>query len=123
LRDPVMYRILHANHHRTGSKWCIYPMYDFAHGQSDSLERVTHSMCTLEFDRLNLTYTLLSKRKLLQLVQEGRVSGWDDPRMPTLSGLRRRGYTPEAIRHFCGAIGVSKTTGSIELAMLENFVR
>jgi glutaminyl-tRNA synthetase len=147
LRDPVMYRILHADHHRTGSKWCIYPMYDFAHGQSDSLERVTHSMCTLEFedhrplyswfikelgifpsqqiefDRLNLTYTLLSKRKLLQLVKEGRVSGWDDPRMPTLSGIRRRGYTPEAIRNFCGAIGVSKTTGSIELAMLEHFVR
>ena len=147
LRDPVMYRILHADHHRTGSKWCIYPMYDFAHGQSDSLERVTHSMCTLEFedhrplynwfikelgifpsqqvefDRLNLTYTLLSKRKLLQLVREGRVSGWDDPRMPTLSGIRRRGYTPEAIRNFCGAIGVSKTTGSIELAMLEHFVR
>src|ERR1700731_3929080 len=146
-RDPVMYRILHADHHRTGSKWCIYPMYDFAHGQSDSLERVTHSMCTLEFedhrplynwfikelgifpsqqiefDRLNLTYTLLSKRKLLQLVQEGRVSGWDDPRMPTLSGIRRRGYTPEAIRNFCNAIGVSKTTGSIELAMLEHFVR
>jgi glutaminyl-tRNA synthetase len=147
LRDPVMYRILHADHHRTGSKWCIYPMYDFAHGQSDSLERVTHSMCTLEFedhrplynwfikelgifptqqiefDRLNLTYTLLSKRKLLQLVREGRVSGWDDPRMPTLSGIRRRGYTPEAIRNFCGTIGVSKTTGSIELAMLEHFVR
>ena len=147
LRDPVMYRILHADHHRTGSKWPIYPMYDFAHGQSDSLERVTHSMCTLEFedhrplynwfieqlgifpsqqiefDRLNLTYTLLSKRKLLQLVREGRVSGWDDPRMPTLSGIRRRGYTPEAIRNFCGAIGVSKTTGSIELAMLEHFVR
>ena len=147
LRDPVMYRILHADHHRTGSKWCIYPMYDFAHGQSDSLERVTHSMCTLEFedhrplynwfikelgifpsqqiefDRLNLTYTLLSKRKLLQLVREGRVSGWDDPRMPTLSGIRRRGYTPEAIRNFSGAIGVSKTTGSIELAMLEHFVR
>jgi glutaminyl-tRNA synthetase len=147
LRDPVMYRILHADHHRTGSKWPIYPLYDFAHGQSDSLERVTHSMCTLEFedhrplynwfikelgifpsqqiefDRLNLTYTLLSKRKLLQLVQERRVSGWDDPRMPTLSGLRRRGYTPEAIRNFCGAIGVSKTTGSIELAMLEHFVR
>jgi glutaminyl-tRNA synthetase len=147
LRDPVMYRILHADHHRTGSKWCIYPMYDFAHGQSDSLERVTHSMCTLEFedhrplynwfiqqlgifpsqqiefDRLNLTYTLLSKRKLLQLVREGRVRGWDDPRMPTLSGIRRRGYTPEAIRNFCGAIGVSKTTGSIELAMLEHFVR
>ena len=147
LRDPVMYRILHADHHRTGGKWCIYPMYDYAHGQSDSLERVTHSMCTLEFedhrplyswfikelgifpsqqiefDRLNLTYTLLSKRKLLQLVREGRVSGWDDPRMPTLSGIRRRGYTPEAIRNFCGAIGVSKTTGSIELAMLEHFVR
>jgi glutaminyl-tRNA synthetase len=147
LRDPVMYRILHADHHRTGSKWCIYPLYDFAHGQSDSIEKVTHSMCTLEFedhrplynwfikelgifpsqqyefDRLNLTYTLLSKRKLLQLVREGRVSGWDDPRMPTISGLRRRGYTPEAIRNFCGAIGVSKTTGSIELAMLEHFVR
>jgi glutaminyl-tRNA synthetase len=147
MRDPVMYRILHADHHRTGGKWPIYPMYDFAHGQSDSLERVTHSMCTLEFedhrplynwfikeldifpsqqiefDRLNLTYTLLSKRKLLQLVREGRVSGWDDPRMPTLSGIRRRGYTPEAIRNFCGAIGVSKTTGSIELAMLEHFVR
>ena len=147
LRDPVMYRILHADHHRTGNKWCIYPMYDYAHGQSDSLERVTHSMCTLEFedhrplyswfirelgifpsqqiefDRLNLTYTILSKRKLLQLVREGRVSGWDDPRMPTLSGIRRRGYTPEAIRNFCNAIGVSKTTGSIELAMLEHFVR
>jgi glutaminyl-tRNA synthetase len=147
MRDPVMYRILRADHHRTGSKWCIYPMYDFAHGQSDSLERITHSMCTLEFedhrplynwfiqqlgifpsqqiefDRLNLTYTLLSKRKLLQLVREGRVSAWDDPRMPTLSGIRRRGYTPEAIRNFCGAIGVSKTNGSIELAMLEHFVR
>ena len=147
MRDPVMYRILHAEHHRTGNKWCIYPMYDYAHGQSDSLERVTHSMCTLEFedhrplynwfieqlgifpsqqiefDRLNLTHTLLSKRKLLQLVQEGRVRGWDDPRMPTLSGIRRRGYTPEAIRNFCSAIGVSKTTGSIELAMLEHFVR
>jgi glutaminyl-tRNA synthetase len=147
MRDPVMYRILHAEHHRTGNKWCIYPMYDYAHGQSDSLERVTHSMCTLEFedhrplynwfiqqlgifpsqqiefDRLNLTHTLLSKRKLLQLVQEGRVRGWDDPRMPTLSGLRRRGYTPEAIRNFTASIGVSKTTGSIELAMLEHFVR
>jgi len=147
MRDPVMYRILHAEHHRTGNRWCIYPMYDFAHGQSDSLEKVTHSMCTLEFedhrplynwfiqqlgifpsqqiefDRLNLTHTLLSKRKLLQLVQEGRVRGWDDPRMPTLSGLRRRGYTPEAIRNFCASIGVSKTTGSIELAMLEHFVR
>src|SRR4030088_3721333 len=147
MRDPVMYRILHAEHHRTGDKWCIYPMYDYAHGQSDSIERVTHSMCTLEFedhrplynwfiqqlgifpsrqiefDRLNLTYTQLSKRKLLQLVQQKHVSSWDDPRMPTLSGLRRRGYTPEAIRNFCGAIGVSKTTGSIELAMLEHFVR
>ncbi len=147
LRDPVMYRILHAEHHRTGDKWCIYPMYDYAHGQSDSLERVTHSMCTLEFedhrplynwfiqqlgifpsqqiefDRLNLTYTLLSKRKLLQLVREGHVRGWDDPRMPTLCGIRRRGYTSEAIRNFCGAIGVSKTTGVIELAMLEHFVR
>jgi glutaminyl-tRNA synthetase len=146
-RDPVMYRILHAEHHRTGNKWCIYPMYDYAHGQSDSIERVTHSLCTLEFedhrplynwfiqqlgifpsrqiefDRLNLTYTLLSKRKLLQLVQEGRVSGWDDPRMPTLGGIRRRGYTPEAVRNFVGAVGVSKTNGSIELAMLEHFVR
>jgi len=147
MRDPVMYRILHASHHRTGDKWCIYPMYDYAHGQSDSLEKVTHSMCTLEFqdhrplynwfieqlgifpsqqiefDRLNLTYTLLSKRKLLQLVQQGKVSGWDDPRMPTISGIRRRGYTSEAIRNFCASIGVSKTDGSIELAMLEHFVR
>ena len=147
MRDPVMYRILHASHHRTGDKWCIYPMYDFAHGQSDSLEQITHSICTLEFedhrplynwfiqqlgifpsqqiefDRLNLTYTLLSKRKLLQLVQEGRVRGWDDPRMPTISGIRRRGYTPEAIRNFCAAIGVSKTNGIIDLAMLEHFVR
>jgi glutaminyl-tRNA synthetase len=147
LRDPVMYRILHADHHRTGDKWCIYPMYDYAHGQSDSIERVTHSICTLEFedhrplydwyvqqlgiyapqqiefDRLNLTYTLLSKRKLLTLVQNGLVSGWDDPRMPTLSGIRRRGYTPEAIRNFCGAVGVSKTNGSTELALLEHYVR
>jgi glutaminyl-tRNA synthetase len=147
MRDPVMYRILHASHHRTGDKWCIYPMYDFAHGQSDSLEQITHSVCTLEFedhrplynwfiqqlgifpsqqiefDRLNLTYTLLSKRKLLQLVQEGRVRGWDDPRMPTISGIRRRGYTPEAIRNFCAAIGLSKTNGIIDLAMLEHFVR
>ena len=147
LRDPVMYRILHAEHHRTGGKWCIYPMYDYAHGQSDSIERVTHSICTLEFedhrplydwyvqqlgiyapqqiefDRLNLTYTLLSKRKLLTLVQNGHVSGWDDPRMPTLSGIRRRGYTPEAIRNFCGAVGVSKTNGSTELALLEHYVR
>src|SRR6185437_3544686 len=147
MRDPVMYRILHAEHHRTGDKWCIYPMYDFAHGQSDSLENITHSMCTLEFedhrplynwfiqelgifpsqqlefDRLNLTYTLLSKRKLLQLVQEKRVSGWDDPRMPTLSGIRRRGYTPEALRNFVANIGVTKTNGTLELAMLEHFVR
>ena len=147
MRDPVMYRILHAEHHRTGNEWCIYPMYDFAHGQSDSIERITHSICTLEFedhrplynwfieqlgifpsqqiefDRLNLTYTLLSKRKLLQLVRDGHVRGWDDPRMPTLSGIRRRGYTPEAIRNFCAAIGVSKTNGTIELAMLEHFVR
>jgi glutaminyl-tRNA synthetase len=147
MRDPVMYRILHAEHHRTGNKWCIYPMYDYAHGESDSIEEVTHSICTLEFedhrplynwfiqqlgifpsrqiefDRLNLTYTLLSKRKLLQLVEEGHVSGWDDPRMPTIAGIKRRGYTPEAIRNFCGAIGVSKTNGSIELAMLEHFVR
>jgi glutaminyl-tRNA synthetase len=147
LRDPVMYRILHAEHQRTGAKWCIYPMYDYAHGQSDSIEQVTHSICTLEFedhrplynwfieqlgifpsqqiefDRLGLTYTLLSKRKLLTLVQEKRVTGWDDPRMPTLSGMRRRGYTPEAIRNFCGAIGVSKTNGTLELAMLEHFVR
>jgi glutaminyl-tRNA synthetase len=147
LRDPVMYRILHAEHHRTGKQWCIYPMYDYAHGESDSMERITHSICTLEFedhrplynwfveelgifhpqqiefDRLNLTYTLLSKRKLLQLVQSGIVRGWDDPRMPTLSGMRRRGYTPEAIRNFCRAIGVSKTTGIIELAMLEHFLR
>ena len=147
MRDPVMYRILHAEHHRTGGKWCIYPMYDFAHGQSDSIEGVTHSICTLEFedhrplydwyldqlgiyhpqqiefDRLNLTYTLLSKRKLLTLVQEGRVSGWDDPRMPTIAGIRRRGYTPEAIRNFCDAIGVSKTTGTIELSLLEHYVR
>jgi glutaminyl-tRNA synthetase len=147
MRDPVMYRILHAEHHRTGGKWCIYPMYDFAHGQSDSIEKVTHSICTLEFedhrplynwfiqqlgiypsqqiefDRLNITYTLLSKRKLLQLVQDGHVRGWNDPRMPTLSGLRRRGYTPEAIRNFCAAIGASKTNGTIELAMLEHFLR
>ncbi|HEY6248431.1 MAG TPA: glutamine--tRNA ligase/YqeY domain fusion protein [Candidatus Angelobacter sp.] len=147
LRDPVMYRILHADHHRTGNKWCIYPMYDYAHGESDSIERITHSVCTLEFedhrplynwfveelgifhpqqiefDRLNLTYTLLSKRKLLQLVQNRNVRGWDDPRMPTLSGMRRRGYTPEAIRNFCAAIGVSKTTGIIELAMLEHYLR
>jgi len=147
MRDPVMYRILHAEHHRTGAKWCIYPMYDYAHGQSDSIERVTHSMCTLEFadhqplyrwyieqlgifpsyqyefDRLNLTYTLLSKRKLLQLVRDGHVSSWDDPRMPTLSGIRRRGYPPEAIRNFVTQAGVSRTNGITDIAMLEHFVR
>jgi glutaminyl-tRNA synthetase len=147
MRDPVMYRILHAEHHRTGKKWCIYPMYDYAHGQSDSLEKVTHSMCSLEFadhqplynwfieqlgifpsqqiefDRLSLTYTLMSKRKLRQLVEQGTVRGWDDPSMPTLSGLRRRGYTPEAIRNFVTAAGVSRTNGIVELAMLEHFVR
>jgi glutaminyl-tRNA synthetase len=147
LRDPIMYRILHAEHHRTGNRWCIYPMYDFAHGESDSIERVTHSICTLEFedhrplydwyveqlgiyhpqqiefDRLNLTYTLLSKRKLLDLVQRGFVSGWDDPRMPTISGMRRRGYTPEALRNFSARIGVSKTNGVTELSLLEYFVR
>src|SRR5580692_2001982 len=147
MRDPVMYRILHADHHRTGDKWRIYPMYDFTHGQSDSIEGVTHSICTLEFedhrplydwyleqlgiyhpkqiefDRLNLTYTLLSKRKLLTLVENGLVRGWDDPRMPTISGIRRRGYTSEAIRNFCNSLGVSKTNGTNELAMLEHFVR
>jgi glutaminyl-tRNA synthetase len=146
-RDPVMYRILHTEHHRTGNQWCIYPMYDYAHGQSDSIEQVTHSMCTLEFennrplynwyieqlgifpsqqfefDRLNITYTLLSKRKLLTLVQEGRVEGWDDPRMPTLTGMRRRGYTPQALRTFCANIGVSKTNGVTQLAHLEHFLR
>jgi len=147
MRDPVMYRILHATHHRTGDEWCIYPMYDYAHGQSDSLERVTHSMCTLEFadhqplyrwyieqlgifpsqqfefDRLNITYTMLSKRKLLQLVQENRVNGWDDPRMPTLCGIRRRGFTPEAIRTFVAAAGVSRTNGVTDVEMLEHFQR
>jgi glutaminyl-tRNA synthetase len=147
MRDPVMYRILHAHHHRTGDKWPIYPMYDFAHGQSDSLEKVTHSMCSLEFadhqplynwfieqlgifpskqiefDRLSLTYTMMSKRKLRQLVEEKRVTGWDDARMPTLRGMRRRGYSPEAIRNFVQAAGVSRTNGSVDLAMLEHFVR
>jgi glutaminyl-tRNA synthetase len=147
LRDPIMYRILHAEHHRTGNQWCIYPMYDFAHGESDSIESITHSICTLEFedhrplydwyveqlgiyhpqqiefDRLNLTYTLLSKRKLLALVQNKLVNGWDDPRMPTISGLRRRGYTPEAIRNFCRRVGVSKTNGTTELGLLEYFLR
>jgi glutaminyl-tRNA synthetase len=147
LRDPIMYRILHAEHHRTGDKWCIYPTYDWAHGQSDSIENVTHSMCSLEFadhqpiyrwyieqlgifpsqqiefDRLAITYTLLSKRKLLRLVQEGIVTGWDDPRMPTLSGMRRRGYTPAAIRNFVNGVGVSRTNGVVDLAMLEHYVR
>ena len=147
LRDPVMYRILHAHHHRTGDKWCIYPMYDYAHGQSDSIEGITHSICTLEFEdhralydwfvkklgifhpqqiefaRLNLTHTVMSKRKLLQLVQERLVSGWDDPRMPTISGLRRRGYTASAIRNFCQEIGVSKTISTIGLNVLENSLR
>lgn len=146
-RDPVMYRILHMHHHRTGDQWCIYPMYDWAHGQSDSIEQVTHSICTLEFDnnrplynwfieqlgifpsrqfefdRLSLTYTMMSKRKLLRLVQEGLVSGWNDPRMPTLSGMRRRGYTPEAIRNFCASLGVSKTNGVTQLQQLEYYVR
>jgi len=147
LRDPIMYRILHAEHPRTGDAWCIYPMYDWAHGQSDSIEGITHSICTLEFEnnrplyewfiealgiyapqqiefaRLNLTYTLMSKRKLLRLVREGHVSGWDDPRMPTLSGLRRRGVTPEAIRVFCDRIGVSKANSVVDIAMLEHAIR
>ena len=147
LRDPVMYRILHAEHHRTGNTWCIYPMYDFAHGQCDSIEGITHSICTLEFEdhrplydwfldeieighpqqiefaRLNLSHTVMSKRKLLQLVQEGYVSGWDDPRMPTLSALRRRGYTPEAIRNFCERIGVAKRDSMVDVALLEYCIR
>jgi glutaminyl-tRNA synthetase len=147
MRDPIMYRILHAEHHRTGNAWCLYPTYDYAHGQSDSIERITHSICTLEFedhrplydwfcdalgiyhpqqiefDRLNLTYTMMSKRRFLQLVRDGHVRGWDDPRMPTLAGIRRRGYTPEAIRNFVGAIGVSKTNGILEFALLEHYVR
>ncbi|MGA7315675.1 MAG: glutamine--tRNA ligase, partial [Silvibacterium sp.] len=145
MRDPIMYRIVHAEHHRTGNEWCIYPMYDYAHGQSDSIENVTHSMCTLEFadhqplyrwfveqlgifpsqqiefDRLNLTYTLLSKRKLLHLVREARVNGWDDPRMPTLSGIRRRGFTPEGIRAFVASLGATRTNGIIDFEMLEHF--
>lgn len=147
LRDPVLYRILHATHHRTGDKWCIYPMYDFAHGQSDSIEGITHSICTLEFEdhrplydwlldqlkihhpqqiefaRLNLNYTVMSKRKLLQLVEEGHVKGWDDPRMPTISGLRRRGFTPESIRNFCELIGVAKRDSMVDIALLEHCVR
>ncbi len=147
LRDPVMYRILHTSHHRTGDKWHIYPMYDWAHGQSDSIEGITHSLCTLEYENhrplyewylealgiyrprqiefapLNLTYTVLSKRRLIQLVREGHVTGWDDPRMPTLSGLRRRGYTPEAIRNFCEAIGVAKNDSTVDIALLEYHLR
>ncbi|MEE8138319.1 MAG: glutamine--tRNA ligase/YqeY domain fusion protein [Thermoanaerobaculia bacterium] len=147
LRDPVIYRILHSPHPRTGDAWCIYPMYDFAHGQSDSIERITHSLCTLEFEdhrplydwlireleifpskqyefaRLNLSHTVLSKRRLLELVEEGLVSGWDDPRMPTLSGLRRRGYTAAAIRNFCDSIGVSKANSTVEIALLEHRLR
>ncbi len=147
MRDPVIYRILHADHHRTGGNWCIYPMYDFAHGLSDSIEGVTHSVCTLEFEdhrplydwlldelgifhpqqiefaRLNLTYTIMSKRKLLELVENGLVSGWDDPRMPTISGLRRRGYTPESIRNFCERIGVAKSNSVVDMALLEYCIR
>src|SRR6516165_203377 len=147
MRDPVMYRILHASHHRTGDQWCIYPMYDFTHGQSDSIERITHSICTLEFEnnrplydwyldqlgiyhpqqiefaRLNLTYTVLSKRKLIELVRDGHVRGWDDPRMPTIAGIRRRGYPPEAIRNFCRDIGVAKFNSTIEVARLESAIR
>ena len=147
LRDPVLYRIVNAAHHRTGDTWCIYPMYDFTHCLSDSIEGITHSICTLEFDnnrrlydwvldtlnvyhpqqiefaRLNLSHTVMSKRKLLQLVREGHVSGWDDPRMPTISGLRRRGYTPEAIRNFCQRIGVAKTESMVDIALLEHVLR
>ena len=147
MRDPIMYRILRASHHRTGDKWCVYPTYDWAHGLEDSIERITHSICTLEFEnhrplydwyldalgiyhpqqiefaRLNLTYTVMSKRKLLKLVQDGFVKGWDDPRMPTLSGMRRRGYSPEAIRNFCAVIGVNKFNSTIDMALLEHCLR
>jgi glutaminyl-tRNA synthetase len=147
LRDPVLYRILHESHHRTGDEWCIYPMYDFAHGQSDSIEGITHSLCTLEFQdhrplyewfldeleiyhpqqiefaRLNLSYTVLSKRRLLRLVQDQYVNGWDDPRMPTISGLRRRGYTPESILDFCDRIGVAKSDSVVDVALLEYCIR
>src|SRR6185503_8302518 len=145
--DPVMYRIKHAHHHRTGDNWCIYPMYDFAHGQSDSIEHITHSICTLEFvphrelydwfiekleifpshqyefARLNLNYTVMSKRKLLQLVNEKHVSGWNDPRMPTISGMRRRGYPPEALRQFSDTIGIAKRENIVDISMLEFCVR
>ncbi len=147
MRDPVLYRILHAEHHRTGDAWCIYPMYDWAHGQSDSIEGITHSICTLEFEdhrplydwfidqlgiyhpqqiefaRLNLTYTLMSKRRLIKLVTEGHVNGWDDPRMPTISGMRRRGYTAAAIQDFCERIGVSKANSTVDFGLLEFSVR
>ena len=148
MRDPTLYRIRHATHHRTGDAWCIYPMYDYAHPLSDALERITHSLCTLEFEdhrplydwlvghlfdgerpqqiefaRLNLNFTVMSKRKLLQLVQQHHVAGWDDPRMPTISGLRRRGYTPEAIRDFCARIGIAKKENVIDMALLEYSVR
>ncbi|PKL47010.1 MAG: glutamine--tRNA ligase [Candidatus Riflebacteria bacterium HGW-Riflebacteria-2] len=148
MRDPVLYRILHAEHPRTGAKWCIYPMYDFTHGQSDAIEHISHSICTLEFQdhrplydwfienipvpakphqyefaRLNLTYTVMSKRKLLRLVQEKKVSGWNDPRMPTISGMRRRGYPASALREFCDRIGVAKANSTVEFALLENCVR
>jgi glutaminyl-tRNA synthetase len=147
LRDPLMYRIKFAHHHRTGDKWCIYPMYDFAHGQSDSIEEITHSICTLEFEvhkplynwfieklgifpsqqyefaRRNLNYTVMSKRKLLQLVNEKHVNGWDDPRMPTVSGLRRRGYTPESIRHFCDLVGIARRENVIDVGLLEFCIR
>ena len=147
MRDPILYRIKHAHHHRTGDKWCIYPMYDFAHGQSDSIENITHSICTLEFvphrelydwliekleifpshqyefARRNLTYTVMSKRKLLQLVNEGHVNGWDDPRMPTISGMRRRGFTPESIRNFCEAIGIAKRENMVDIGLLEFYLR
>ena len=148
MRDPVMYRIMHASHPRTGDKWCIYPTYDWAHGQSDAIEGITHSLCTLEFEvhrplydwfldnlpvphrprqiefsRLNLTYTVLSKRKLLQLVEKGHVAGWDDPRMPTIAGLRRRGYTPESIRDLCARVGVTKAEGIVEYELLEYCLR
>ena len=147
MRDPVMYRVLRAHHHRTGDAWCIYPMYDFAHGQSDSIERITHSLCTLEFEdhrplydwfldeldiyhpqqiefaRLNITYTVLSKRKLVQLVEDGHVAGWDDPRMPTIAAMRRRGYTPEAIRAFCEKLGVTKFNSLTDIALLEHCLR
>ena len=147
MRDPVMYRILHATHHRTGDKWCIYPMYDWAHGLEDSIEKITHSVCTLEFEqhrplydwfldqlavfhpqqiefaRLNITYTVMSKRKLLELVEQNLVNGWDDPRLPTISGMRRRGFTAESIRDFCKTVGIAKFNSTIDIALLEHCVR